>query len=129
MYNKYLAVPLGICRCIHFMNMSCKAFTLPSISLNKSGEIVIQVLAKPGAKSSKITDLSAYGVEIQIAGVAKKGEANSELLAYLQSVLKVKKNEITLERGNTSRKKTVKVTSAKLTSETLKTLLEEEMKR
>jgi len=73
--------------------------------------------------------LSAYGVEIQIAGVAKKGEANSELLAYLQSVLKVKKNEITLERGNTSGKKTVKVTSAKLTSETLKTLLEEEMKR
>ena len=71
--------------------------------------------------------MSSDYIEIQIAGVPKKGEANSELLSYLQSVLKVKRNEISLSRGSTSRNKTVNVASEKLTADDLMVLLREEM--
>lgn len=66
--------------------------------MNKDGDIIIQILAKPGAKSNGITDISEDGVGVQIAGKAVDGEANSELLKYMTSVLSVKKNEISLDK-------------------------------
>ena len=54
MLSRFSLLPYGI-RSFYSHIMSCKGFSLPSISVNKGGEILIQVHAKPGAKSNKIT--------------------------------------------------------------------------
>lgn len=98
------------------------------ISCDEKGYILLRVHAKPGAKKSQITDLSSDRIGIQIAAPAREGEANIELLSYLQSVLKIKISEIYLERGGKSRIKTVKVTSTKHPIEDIQTLLAESVR-
>ncbi|KAK3882024.1 hypothetical protein Pcinc_013570 [Petrolisthes cinctipes] len=79
------------------------------ISTDKSGSVLIQILAKPGAKENGITDLSSDGVGVQIAAPPTEGEANTELIKFLASVLGVRKSDVSLERGSRSRQKAVAV--------------------
>ncbi|KAL0278472.1 UNVERIFIED_CONTAM: hypothetical protein PYX00_000289 [Menopon gallinae] len=97
------------------------------VQTNKDGDVVIRILAKPGAKSNGITDISDDGVGVQIAGKAVDGEANSELLKYLTSVLNVKKNEISLNTGFKSRQKTVLINKRECTVDSIISKLRDEI--
>lgn len=77
------------------------------ISLDKTGNILIKVHAKPGAKQNAITDITTEGVGIQIAAPPVDGEANAELVKFLSGVLKLRKSDISLDRGSKSREKTI----------------------
>ncbi|XP_045581940.1 UPF0235 protein C15orf40 homolog isoform X2 [Procambarus clarkii] len=79
------------------------------ISSDKSGNVVIKILAKPGAKENGFTDISTEGVGVQIAAPPTEGEANTELVKFLASALGVRKSDVSLDRGSRSRQKTVKV--------------------
>jgi uncharacterized protein YggU (UPF0235/DUF167 family) len=46
---------------------------------------------------------------VNIAAEPRNGEANDELLEYLQHVLQVKKSQLSLDKGNKSRNKIVRV--------------------
>ncbi|XP_042219073.1 UPF0235 protein C15orf40 homolog isoform X2 [Homarus americanus] len=74
------------------------------ITCNKSGNVVIRILAKPGAKDNGITDVSPEGVGVQIAAPPTDGEANAELVKFLASSIGVRKSD-----GSRSRQKTVTV--------------------
>ena len=85
------------------------------ISLDKSGNITIKVLAKPGAKQNSITDISTDGCGIQIAAPPVEGEANVELIKFLSKVLCLRKSDISLDRGNKSRCKTILISKDSIT--------------
>lgn len=59
---------------------------------------MLQVLAKPGAKSNGITGIEEEGVGVQINARPVDGEANSELVNYISKVFGLKKSEISLEK-------------------------------
>uniref|UniRef100_A0A182NQE4 Uncharacterized protein n=1 Tax=Anopheles dirus TaxID=7168 RepID=A0A182NQE4_9DIPT len=73
----------------------------------KTGNLIVKILAKPGAKASGITDVSEEGIGCQIAAPPIDGEANTELIKYLSKLLDLRKSDISLDRGSKSRQKTI----------------------
>ncbi|KFB45300.1 AGAP001528-PA-like protein [Anopheles sinensis] len=73
----------------------------------KTGNVIVKILAKPGAKTNGITDVSEEGVGCQIAAPPLDGEANTELIKYLSKLLDLRKSDISLDRGSKSRQKTI----------------------
>ncbi|KAL8604428.1 hypothetical protein ACOMHN_042257 [Nucella lapillus] len=96
------------------------------LELNANNTITIKILAKPGAKHNSITDLSCEGVGVQIAAPPVDGEANTELVRFLASVLKLRKSDLSLEKGSRSRNKLVMV-SGGLSREEVLSRLQAEM--
>lgn len=94
------------------------------VSINKSGNVSIKVLAKPGAKQNCITDITDEGVGVQISAPPVEGEANTELIKFFSKVLGLRKSDISLDRGSKSRSKILvissEVISVEKTIETLK---------
>ncbi|MFQ6647503.1 hypothetical protein Gotur_020707 [Gossypium turneri] len=78
--------------------------------------VAITIHAKPGAKSSSITDFSDDSVGVQIDAPAKDGEANAALLDYISSVLGVKRRQVSIGSGSKSRDKVVVVEEITLQS-------------
>lgn len=88
------------------------------ILLNKSGNIIIKIHAKPGAKQNTVTDISdgAYGV--QIAAPPVDGEANTELVKFVSKLLQLRKSDVSLDKGSKSREKIILIDkSAQITIE------------
>ncbi|NXI97165.1 CO040 protein, partial [Psophia crepitans] len=73
------------------------------------GCVRVAVRAKPGARCSAVTDVTAEAVGVAIAAPPSEGEANAELCRYLSKVLEVKKSDVILEKGGKSRDKVVKI--------------------
>lgn len=98
------------------------------ISVDKSGNVKISILAKPGAKQNGITDLSPDGVGVQIAAPPVEGEANTELVKYLSKVLGLRKSDVSLDRGSKSRNKIILVDKGSgLSKDQVRSLLCKEM--
>lgn len=76
-----------------------------AISVNKCGEIVLRIHAKPGAKQNTITDVSPEAIGVQIAAPPVDGEANAELLKFISKLLQLRKSDVSLDRGSKSREK------------------------
>lgn len=93
---------------------------------NKTGNIQIKVLAKPGAKHNGITDISSEGCGVQIAAPPVEGEANTELLKFMAKVLAVRKSDVSLDRGSKSRHKVIVVAKEAITIERVLELLQKE---
>lgn len=80
------------------------------VQLDKTGAAtLVSIVAKPGAKHSSITSLSDEGVGVAIGAAPVEGAANTELLAFLASVLAVKKSAVGLKSGARGRHKVVRV--------------------
>lgn len=82
-----------------------KTPTVSAISINKTGEIVLRIHAKPGSKQNGITDISTEAIGVQIAAPPVDGEANTELVKYISKVLQLRKSDVSLDRGSKSREK------------------------
>ncbi|XP_058061330.1 UPF0235 protein C15orf40 homolog [Anopheles bellator] len=83
------------------------ATTGPILVDGRTGNLIIKILAKPGAKTSGITDVSEEGIGCQIAAPPIDGEANTELIKYLSKLLELRKSDVSLDRGSKSRQKTI----------------------
>lgn len=81
------------------------------VSLNKSGNVSVKILAKPGAKQNCITDITEEGIAVQIAAPPVEGEANTELIKFFSKVLGLRKRDVSLDRGSKSRSKTLVISS------------------
>lgn len=86
-----------------------KTPTISAISVNKSGEIVLRIHAKPGAKQNGITDITTEAIGVQISAPPVDGEANTELVKYISKVLQLRKSDLSLDRGSKSREKVLLV--------------------
>ncbi|NXN29954.1 CO040 protein, partial [Nycticryphes semicollaris] len=89
------------------------------------GCVRVAVRAKPGARCSAVTDVTAEAVGVAIAAPPTEGEANAELCRYLSKVLEVKKSEVILEKGGKSREKVVKILVSMTPDEILEKLKKE----
>lgn len=79
------------------------------VTLNKDGNVIIKIQAKPGAKCNNVTDISDETVGIAISAPPMEGEANAELVKYLASIFELRKSDVSLDRGSRSRQKVVVV--------------------
>lgn len=77
------------------------------VCLNKDGNIVIRIHAKPGAKQNAITDVSDEAIGVQIAAPPVDGEANGELIKFISKVLQLRKSDVCVDRGSKSREKQI----------------------
>lgn len=98
------------------------------ITVDKGDNILIKVIAKPGAKNNNVCDISSEGVGVQINAPAKEGEANTELLKYISSILGVRKTDVTLDRGMKSRQKVIKISSGITNIDNIRKKIEQELK-
>lgn len=98
------------------------------ITLDKSNQIVLQILAKPGAKQNAITGITSEGIGVQINAPPSEGEANTELVKYISSVLGLRKSDVTFDRGFKSRQKQLKI-DCMLTVDEIKQKLENEIEK
>ena len=68
----------------------------------------LKVQVTPNAKKSQIIGWTAEQIlKVKVAAVPEDGKANEELIEFLSKTLKIKKRDITLINGATSRLKTL----------------------
>lgn len=75
------------------------------ITTNKDGDVLIKVLAKPGANCSEVNDIVDEGVKVSINAPPVDGEANAALVKYLAKALGLKKSDVRLQSGHKSKNK------------------------
>ena len=72
-------------------------------------EVVIEVAARPGAQQRGVVRASANGLVIRLNSAPEKGNANLELIEYLADQLRVPRSAVMIARGETSRRKTIRI--------------------
>ena len=63
------------------------------------------VWVQPGAKKTEVSGEYQQCVRIRLAAPAVDNKANKALVAYVAKLLKLKKSQIVIEQGLTSRRK------------------------
>ncbi|MBE0619471.1 MAG: YggU family protein [Burkholderiales bacterium] len=79
-----------------------------------SGGVTIHIHAQPGARRTEVVGLHGDCVKVRLASPPVDGKANACLIEFLAERLKVKRSQVTITRGLSSRRKTVLVTVAGL---------------
>lgn len=74
--------------------------------------VVIHVHAQPGAKRTDVAGLHGDCVKVRLASPPVDGKANACLIEFLALRLGVKKSQVSIVRGMTSRRKTVLIAAA-----------------
>ena len=67
----------------------------------------IHVQAQPGAKRTEVAGLYGDCIKVRLASPPVDGKANECLIAFLAERLGVKRNQVTITRGLSSRRKIV----------------------
>jgi uncharacterized protein (TIGR00251 family) len=76
--------------------------------------IMLTLHVQPGAKHTEVAGLHGDALKIRLAAPAIEGKANAALLRFLSEAFGVPQRAVTLVRGETSRRKTVKITAPAL---------------
>ncbi len=74
--------------------------------------VSLQVHAQPGAKRTEVAGLHGDCIKVRLASPPVDGKANACLVRFIAERLGVKKNQVTITRGLSSRRKTVLVEAA-----------------
>jgi uncharacterized protein (TIGR00251 family) len=75
-----------------------------------SNSVTIHVVARPGASRRRIVSIDPRGAVVALNSPPEKGRANDELIDFLARIASVPRSTITIERGDTSRHKTIRIT-------------------
>lgn len=89
---------------------SVKSASSSFAELDRNGNIRLTIIVKPNAKQTGITDISEEGVGVQVAAPPSEGEANAELVRFLSNLLGLRKSDVSVDKGQRSRKKTILIT-------------------
>ncbi len=76
------------------------------------GGVVLEVLVQPRASRTRVVGEHDGRLKVQLAAPPVDGEANEALVAFLAGKLRVRRGDISIERGETGRRKTVRVMGA-----------------
>jgi uncharacterized protein (TIGR00251 family) len=74
--------------------------------------VTLQVQAQSGAKRTEVAGLHGDCVKVRLASPPADGKANEHLIEFLAERLRVKRNQVKIIRGLSSRRKTVLVQGA-----------------
>ncbi len=73
------------------------------------GGWLLQVHAQPGAKTSNVAGMHGEALKIRIAAPPVDGKANAALIAFVAAQLGVAKRLVTVEKGESSREKLLRI--------------------
>ncbi len=73
------------------------------------GGVILEILVQPRASRTRVVGEHDGRLKIQLAAPPVDGEANAALIAFLAGKLGVRRSDVTLERGDAGRRKTVRV--------------------
>lgn len=76
------------------------------------GAVVLEVLVQPRASRTRPVGEHGGRLKIQLAAPPVDGEANRALVEFLAEALGVRKGDVSIERGETGRRKTIRVAGA-----------------
>lgn len=71
--------------------------------------VSLQIQAQPGAKRTEVAGLYGDCIKVRLASPPVDGKANECLVRFLAERLGVRRNQVTITRGLSSRRKTVLV--------------------
>ena len=72
-------------------------------------EVVIEVTARPGASHRGVIGITGDRLVIGVNSRPEKGKANDELIEYLAREMRVPRSALLIVRGETSRRKTIRI--------------------
>ncbi|HET8725399.1 MAG TPA: DUF167 domain-containing protein [Anaeromyxobacteraceae bacterium] len=76
------------------------------------GGVALEVLVQPRASRTRVVGEHDGRLKIQLAAPPVDGEANAALVEFLARTLGVRRSDVVIERGETGRRKTVRVAGA-----------------
>jgi len=76
------------------------------------GGIVLEVLVQSRASRTRVAGEHGGRLKIQLAAPPVDGEANAALVEFLADALGVRKADVAIVRGETGRRKTIRVAGA-----------------
>jgi hypothetical protein len=76
------------------------------------GGVLLEVLVQPRASRTRAVGEHGGRLKLQLAAPPVDGEANAALVAFLADALGVRRADVAIERGETGRRKTVRVLGA-----------------
>lgn len=71
--------------------------------------MALEVLVQPRASRTRVVGVHDGRLKVQLAAPPVDGEANAALVAFLAGALGVRRADVTITRGETGRRKTVRV--------------------
>ena len=81
----------------------------PSWARDEAGGAVLELLVQPRASRTRSVGEHDGRLKLQLAAPPVDGEANEALIEFLARTLGVRKADVSIERGETGRRKTVRV--------------------
>jgi len=79
--------------------------------LGADGSITLAIHAQPGAKQTEVAGVHDAALKIRLAAPAVEGRASDALIAFLAESFGVPRRNVTLVRGETGRRKTLRIAS------------------
>lgn len=76
---------------------------------DEGGGAVLELLVQPRASRTRAAGEHGSRLKLQVAAPPVDGEANAAVLAFLAEALGVRRADVTLVRGESGRRKTVRV--------------------
>ena len=79
------------------------------------GSITLTIHAQPGAKKTEVAGVHGHGTQmrlkVRLAAPVVEGRANDALIAFIAESFGVPRRNVTLVRGETARRKTLRIVS------------------
>jgi uncharacterized protein (TIGR00251 family) len=72
-------------------------------------EVIIKVTARPGASRRGVIGATGDRLVVGIHSKPEKGKANDDLIEYLAGELRVPRSALLIVRGETARRKTIRI--------------------
>jgi uncharacterized protein (TIGR00251 family) len=85
---------------------------LPFLRIEKTGAVIVAVHVMPNAPQTQVQGLHDGALRVRLKAPPVDGKANQELVAWLARELKVPRASIELIRGDTARRKQLRVAQA-----------------
>jgi len=82
---------------------------VPAWARDEGGAAVLDLLVQPRASRSRAVGEHDGRLKVQLAAPPVDGEANAALARFLADALGVRKGDVAILRGETGRRKTVRV--------------------
>jgi uncharacterized protein (TIGR00251 family) len=85
---------------------------MPAWLRQEAGGVVLEILVQPRASRTRVVGEHDGRLKVQLAAPPVDGEANQALVDFLAGALSVRKADVTIARGESGRRKTVRVAGA-----------------
>ncbi len=82
---------------------------MPAWLREEGGAVTLELLVQPRASRTRVVGEHGGRLKLQLAAPPVDGEANAALVEFLAGALRVRKGEVVVLRGETGRRKAVRV--------------------